>query len=561
MSVKGFINRHHRFLFYSTWLLLTIIQACFTQLQEDEAYYWIYSKFLAWGYFDHPPMVAISIRAGTLIFNDELGVRLVFVLFNLGTLFITEKLIDNKKPYLFYAIAFSLGILQLGGFLAVPDIPLIFFTCVFLLAYKKYLLQPSWLNVLFLILASACMMYSKYHALLIFFFVLLSNLKLLKDYRLYVAALLIILLYFPHLSWQYRHHWVTFYYQLFERNNKYQLNFTTDYLLSQLLITGPLAGFILWPAVFKYRPVNTFEKSLKWIITGTIVFFLFSTYKGRVEANWTAPALVPIIIIGHRFLSEHDRWRKWLIRLLPYSLLLICIVRVITIVNIVPVQGIIDHYFTWKDWVQKQRSVTANKPTVFLNSYSRAAEYWFYSGRETFSLNNYYDRQNNFAYWPVEDSLLGKDVYIFDIYSRDFLPEKIQTPLGTVWFGSVNNYHSFVKISVTPSKDKYSITEKDSLPLLINTAIPPFYLNYLKLHPEVNEDIKLGVFKGIGHYRRDIPCSITLKDLITRTAQTIKVLPNLPPGNYSLLFAINSNGGMYTANSRKIKLTVRPASR
>jgi 4-amino-4-deoxy-L-arabinose transferase-like glycosyltransferase len=34
-------------------------------LTADEAYYWMWSKHLAFGYYDHPPMVALVIRAGT----------------------------------------------------------------------------------------------------------------------------------------------------------------------------------------------------------------------------------------------------------------------------------------------------------------------------------------------------------------------------------------------------------------------------------------------------------------------------------------------------------------
>ena len=36
-----------------------------TPLSFDEAYYWLWSKHLACGYYDHPPMIAFVIRAGT----------------------------------------------------------------------------------------------------------------------------------------------------------------------------------------------------------------------------------------------------------------------------------------------------------------------------------------------------------------------------------------------------------------------------------------------------------------------------------------------------------------
>ena len=47
-------------------------------LAPDETYYWIWSHALATGYLDHPPMVALWIRAGTLLLGQTaLGVRLL----------------------------------------------------------------------------------------------------------------------------------------------------------------------------------------------------------------------------------------------------------------------------------------------------------------------------------------------------------------------------------------------------------------------------------------------------------------------------------------------------
>ena len=49
---------------------LRLLAAAWTPLTFDEAYYWLWSRHLAFGYYDHPPMVALLIRAGTLIAGD-----------------------------------------------------------------------------------------------------------------------------------------------------------------------------------------------------------------------------------------------------------------------------------------------------------------------------------------------------------------------------------------------------------------------------------------------------------------------------------------------------------
>src|SRR5215831_19107351 len=62
-------------------VVLRLVAAAVTPLSFDEAYYWMWSKHLAGGYYDHPPMVAFVIRAGTMIAGDtEFGVRLVSIL-------------------------------------------------------------------------------------------------------------------------------------------------------------------------------------------------------------------------------------------------------------------------------------------------------------------------------------------------------------------------------------------------------------------------------------------------------------------------------------------------
>ncbi|MGI9546085.1 MAG: 4-amino-4-deoxy-L-arabinose transferase, partial [Flavobacteriaceae bacterium] len=67
--------------------LLNLVQAYYTDLIYDEAYYWYYSKALAWGYFDHPPMVAFLIKLGSYFFEGEIGVRLMSCVFSVGTLY------------------------------------------------------------------------------------------------------------------------------------------------------------------------------------------------------------------------------------------------------------------------------------------------------------------------------------------------------------------------------------------------------------------------------------------------------------------------------------------
>ena len=69
--------RDARFLAALTILAaLRLIAGALLPLSADEAYYWLWSRHLAAGYFDHPPAIAYVIRAGTALFGaTPFGVR------------------------------------------------------------------------------------------------------------------------------------------------------------------------------------------------------------------------------------------------------------------------------------------------------------------------------------------------------------------------------------------------------------------------------------------------------------------------------------------------------
>ncbi|HEY0283518.1 MAG TPA: glycosyltransferase family 39 protein, partial [Rhizomicrobium sp.] len=60
---------------------LRLLAGALLPLSADEAYYWLWSRHLAAGYFDHPPSVAFVIRAGTELFGaTPFGVRIGSIL-------------------------------------------------------------------------------------------------------------------------------------------------------------------------------------------------------------------------------------------------------------------------------------------------------------------------------------------------------------------------------------------------------------------------------------------------------------------------------------------------
>lgn len=337
MKIPALIRNHHKAIFYSSWLLINLIQAACSGLLDDEAYYWVYSRFLDWGYFDHPPMVALMIKAGYALFPNELGVRFFIVLMSTATLWMIHELVGNRNNKLFYLIAMSMFLLQIGSIIAVPDLPLMFFIGLFFLVYRRFLENPDVLITIILGIVISAMLYSKYHAILVIFFTLLSNPKLILKWQTWLAALIGAGLFMPHIWWQYTHGFPSVKYHLVERNStNYQSSFTTEYITGQVLIAGPLIGWLLLWAAFAYRPKCLLEKALKWTLTGVYLLFFVATFKGRSEANWTVPAFVGLIVLSNKYLQQKSRLSVWVSRLWLPAVVVIFAARIYMMADVRP---------------------------------------------------------------------------------------------------------------------------------------------------------------------------------------------------------------------------------
>ena len=64
----------------AAWFIINMIQAICMEIMSDEAYYGLYAANLDWGYYDHPPMVALLIRISSFIFSGNLSIRFMTVI-------------------------------------------------------------------------------------------------------------------------------------------------------------------------------------------------------------------------------------------------------------------------------------------------------------------------------------------------------------------------------------------------------------------------------------------------------------------------------------------------
>ncbi len=222
------------------------------ELTFDEAYYVLWSRRLAWGYYDHPPMVAAWIRASTALFGpSEFGVRA------LGTLILgaTPALVSLMAWRLFgsirvAALASLMWVampLAAGAAIVGPDTPL-----VVLWALASAALIEVWRTGravwwLALGLALGLALLSKFTAAFLAVGVALalattpSLRRWFASGAPYAAAALALAIFAPFLVWNAEHGWTTFAKQLGRAPaHGFAPQYLVEFVASQIGLMNPL---------------------------------------------------------------------------------------------------------------------------------------------------------------------------------------------------------------------------------------------------------------------------------------------------------------------------------
>ena len=399
------------FILLAVLFALNLFQASFTELIYDEAYYWYYAQNMAWGYFDHPSMVAFLIKISSFLFDGELGVRFMSAVLSAGTYILLWLLVDNpkKKDYVvhFFLLVFSFTLMNAYGFLTLPDTSLLFFTVLFLWLYKRFLKNEGIMTAVYLGLVMAALMYSKYHAVLVILFVFLSNYKLIFNKKAWVAVILALICYTPHFVWLYQNDFVSITFHLYERPNQaYSFDeFTLGYFLNIIVIIG-LLFYWIYSSFFKFKAKDKFSKALVYLVYGVLIFFFISSFNRRVQAQWAIVISIPLAIIAFNHLLQNTKSRKWMYRIGIVSVILLMYARAWLIYY--PLFPMLYETHGNKEWVKELKSKSGDVPVIFENSYRRAPMYEFYSGMPAISLNNYMYRKNQYSIDGSEERVRGK---------------------------------------------------------------------------------------------------------------------------------------------------------
>ena len=202
--------------------LLRLVVAWAMPLAPDEAYYWVWSRALAPGYLDHPPMVALWIWLGTALLGDgALGIRLLAPLSAaLGSLLLVragEDLVPGRGAGVMAAGMLNATLLfGVGAVTMTPDTPVLFFWSAAIWALGRLLAtgRGGWWLVVGLAVGSA--LASKYTGFLLaggvaFWVLAVPPMRVWRRrWELWLGAGLAVAVFAPVVWWNAGHGWVSF---------------------------------------------------------------------------------------------------------------------------------------------------------------------------------------------------------------------------------------------------------------------------------------------------------------------------------------------------------------
>jgi 4-amino-4-deoxy-L-arabinose transferase-like glycosyltransferase len=292
-------------LLFLTGLRLAVAAAA--PLTPDETYYWIWSKALAPGYLDHPPMVALWIHLGTLVAGDTaLGIRLLgpasALLGSVLLLRAAEDFWPDARAGIRAVCLLNATLaLNAGAVVMTPDTPLLFFWTAALAALARLIRtgRPVWW--LAFGLCAGCALDSKYTAALLGMAVLAwmaavpQARRWFRAWQFWAAGALAAGCFAPVVLWNAAHGWASFAKQGGRTGVWHPAlagRYLAELLLGQFGLATPLvACLFVGGMVFVARGFWRRQPGPALLACVTLLpaaVFLEHALGGRVQANWPA---------------------------------------------------------------------------------------------------------------------------------------------------------------------------------------------------------------------------------------------------------------------------------
>lgn len=398
-------------------LIVKLILAAALPLTSDEAYYWVWSQHMQLSFYDHPPFVAWLFWLGDFVKWFPGSVRWPGVLLGQAGLalwlmtlkpFFSE---EQRRLWLWFALLSPL--VGGSGIIITPDLPLMFFYAAATYMFFQWQSTTDWKHSFLFGLAMGLGFSGKY-MMVLFTLSLLPLIALSPSVRSGVRKTFMWIFLgavvgaSPVWIWNILNDFMSFKFQAAHGlGRSWKPEWTWHYIGTQIMLIFPVV--IYW-AVRGRRALPLAFSLLGWI---PVFFFLFTTFRGYVEANWPIAAYPAIFALA---VSQYPR-NKWSLRftLALWGTLLALLVAVILVRPAWSSKMKFREFYQFDNVI----SVGRNYQPLFARSYQMASKLQFELGRPIYKLKGM-NRRDFFDY--LEESAPQGPIYFVAVELKEDLP-------------------------------------------------------------------------------------------------------------------------------------------
>jgi membrane-associated phospholipid phosphatase len=466
-------------------------------LSEDEAYQWVWSKHLALSYYSKPLMIAVTQFLGTTLFGDTVfGVRffapVITAVMGVVLLRFMARVVNARAAFWLSVILPTVPLAAAGSILMTIDpLSVMFWTLAMLAGWRAvqenattgdWLWVGWWMGLGFL---------SKYTGLLqllswaVFFALWPPARKQLRRPGPWLALLVNAICTLPVLIWNAQHHWITVDSVAgnghlgepwaFTLANLWQgLRHTGEFLGAELGLLNPFYFLaVIWAAVMFWRRQRGRGLPVYFFSMGAPLFLccVLFTLHSRVNANWIAPSVVPLLCLGVVYWD--GEWRKrlraakfWLIGGLLFGALAIVLMHDNDLIHSIvqtsgkplpPKADALRRVEGWPETAQvveeaRQKLLAEGKPVFIIGGhYGITGEISFLLPEARENIRSqplvYYRSsktpENQFYFWPGYGDRKGQNAIYVEIMDGESGPADPPPEELTVEFESVKSLGEF----------------------------------------------------------------------------------------------------------------------
>lgn len=414
------------------------------ELQRDEFLYYQQGQHFAFGYMENPPLISWLGMISSWLGGGEIWVKFWPCLFGAATVVVTCLIAAELGGKLFAQFIAGLSIIT-GAYLRMhflfqPNMFDIFFWTLCIYFIIRYINSKEGKFLFWFVLSLALGFLGKYSILFFAISILLAlgfsqHHKIFLQKKIYVAAIIGILIILPNIWWQYQHNWPLIHHmkELQETQLKY-MN-PSGFLIDQLMMY--MATLIIWIAGLIW-----FIKNKQWRLLAisyflVIILLILGSGKSYYSAG-IYPMLLAAGAVAWEKWTEKRNWIRYAVTIFIIGITYMILPMLLPIWKPDKLDAFykkvgIEHKWEdqknhelpqdfadmlgWKEMTKKTETFfyslpdsTKDNTIIFTRHYGQAGSLKFYSKNKFFK-NHVYTDNGSFLLW-IPDSLEMKNMVL-----------------------------------------------------------------------------------------------------------------------------------------------------